>query len=164
MNSDKLDETDRGILHLLQEDARNYSAADIAEEVGVTANTVRNRISRLQERALLMGTFHLNYEQAGYQLTVIMCCTAPIPKRRTLAQRAGTIDGVTQVREVMTGHQNVQVIAVASESEKITEIANRLHELGLKVESEELVKTNTFNHSVTSTRTRLRSDFDFISL
>ncbi|TYT60334.1 Lrp/AsnC family transcriptional regulator [Natrialba swarupiae] len=141
MNSDKLDETDRGILHLLQEDARNYSAADIAEEVGVTANTVRNRISRLQERGVIDGYVPLlNYEQAGYQLTVIMCCTAPIPKRRTLAQRAGTIDGVTQVREVMTGHQNVQVIAVASESEKITEIANRLHELGLKVESEELVK------------------------
>ncbi|MHC3437032.1 Lrp/AsnC family transcriptional regulator [Natrialbaceae archaeon A-gly3] len=141
MNSDELDETDRGILHLLQEDARNCSAADIAEEVGVTANTVRNRISRLQERGVIDGYVPLlDYEQAGYQLKVLMCCTAPIPERRALAQEVRTIDGVTHVREVMTGHSNVHVIAVASESEQITEIANHLHDIGLTVESEELVK------------------------
>lgn len=78
-----------------------------------------------------------------------MCCTAPIPERKALAQEALTVDGVTHVREVMTGHQNVHVIAVASENEKVTEIANRLHEIGLTIESEELVKNEyaqPFNH------------------
>lgn len=150
MNPDRLDKTDRGILYLLQKDARNYSAADIAEEVGVTANTVRNRIRRLQEWNVIDGYVPLiDYEQAGFQLKVIMSCTAPIPERTHLAQKALTVDGVTHVREVMTGKQNVHVIAVASESEQITEIANHLHNLGLTIESEELVKNEyvqPFNH------------------
>ena len=141
MNSDKLDETDSGILHLLQKDARNNSAADIAEEVGVTANTVRNRIQRLQERNILDGYVPLiNYEQVGFQLKVIMNCTAPIPDRTNLAQEALAVNGVTHVREVMTGQRNIHVIAVASEGDRITEIANRLHDIGLTIESEELVK------------------------
>lgn len=53
MSIDELDELDRGILHCLQEDARNNSAADIAEKVGVTANTVRNRIQRLEEEGVI---------------------------------------------------------------------------------------------------------------
>ncbi|WP_293026987.1 Lrp/AsnC family transcriptional regulator [Natronococcus sp.] len=67
MASEELDEVDRAILYLLQEDARFNSAADIAGKVDVTANTVRNRIQRLEERGIIRGYIPLiDYEQADY--------------------------------------------------------------------------------------------------
>lgn len=143
MTIEQLDETDRGILHCLQEDARNNSAADIADRVGVTANTVRNRIQRLEDAGII-ETYApvIDYEQAGYQLIVVMFCTAPIPERPALANEALELNGVVDVRELMTGKRNVVVTAVASEGENITSAANELTELGLTIENEELRKNS----------------------
>ena len=150
MSSDHLDDVDATILHHLQTDARNTSAADIAEDVDVTPNTVRNRIGRLEDQGII-DTYvpMIEYERAGYPLQVVIACTAPIPERPALASEAMTIDGVTHVREMMTGSRNVRVTAVAAEGEWITEIASELHELGLEIEEEQLVKNDylqPFNH------------------
>lgn len=143
MSSQELDAVDKGILHLLQEDARNNTAADIAEQVGVTANTVRNRIGRLEERGVVTGYVpEVRYEQAGYQLKVSIECSAPVPDRTDLAVQALDIDGVVSVRELMTGRGNVQLTVVADESEEVTEAAANIHEIGLEIEAEELVKND----------------------
>lgn len=143
MDPESLDDTDRGILHMLQEDARNHSATDIAEEVGVTANTVRNRIRRLEARGIIDGYVPLvDYEQAGYQLEVDMICTAPITDRASLAQKSMEISGIVHVRERMTGRRNVIATAVVAENDELTAIATRLDDIGLAVEAEELVKND----------------------
>lgn len=143
MASDDLDDLDRHILHLLQEDARHHSATDMAAETGVTANTVRNRIGRLEERGIVDGYVPVvRYERAGYQLTVTMRCTAPVPDRTALASEALSVPGVVAVRELMTGKRNVEVTVVAAEGEHITESARELYELGLAIEDEELVKND----------------------
>lgn len=49
-----LDETDRHILHVLQNNAR-ATITDIANEVGVSGNTVRNRIEQLEEQGIIKG-------------------------------------------------------------------------------------------------------------
>lgn len=143
MSVDELDDVDRGILHLLQEDARNNSAAHIAEQVGVTANTVRNRIERLQEREIIDGFFPMiDYEQAGYQVLVSIRCTAPVPDRTDLAQQALDFDNVVAVRELMTGRRNVELTIAAAEGDELTRAASELHELGLEIEDEELIKND----------------------
>lgn len=143
MTSQELDAVDRGILHLLQEDARNNTATDIADAVGVTANTVRNRIERLEERGVVTGYVPtIRYEQAGYQLKVSIECSAPVPDRTELATRALGIDGVVSVRELMTGRGNIQLTVVANESEDVTRAAEEIHEIGLEIEAEELVKND----------------------
>lgn len=143
MASETIDEVDRGILHLLQQDARNNSAADIATSVDVTPNTVRNRIRRLEERGVIEGYCPLiNYERAGYQIKVLMICTAPVPEREALAKEAIDLSRVIHVRELMTGHRNLLVTAVASESQSMTEVASRLHNIGLEIEEEKLVKND----------------------
>jgi DNA-binding Lrp family transcriptional regulator len=143
MSSPELDAVDRGILHLLQEDARNNTAADIADAVGVTANTVRNRIDRLEERDVITGYVpEVRYEQAGYQLKVSIECSAPVPDRTDLAHRALEIDGVVAVRELMTGRGNIQITVVADESEDVTRAAAEVHEIGLEIDAEELVKND----------------------
>ena len=143
MASDVLDEVDRGILHLLQQDARFNSATDIAEQVDVTANTVRNRIERLEARGIIRGYIPvIDYEQADYQLKVVMRCTAPVPDRTDLAQEALAIDGVIEVREMMTGRRNVEVTVVAAEGDQMTAAASQLTELGFAIEEEELIKND----------------------
>lgn len=141
MSTDELDDVDREILYRLQQNARDNTAADIAEYVGVTANTVRNRIERLEAAGILTGYVPtVNYESAGYQLVVCIRCTAAVPDRTELAEQALQIDGVVSVRELMTGRGNVVVTVAASESDRVTRAATEIQELGLQIEQEELVK------------------------
>lgn len=143
MASEELDEVDRAILHFLQKNARFNSAADIAEKVDVTANTVRNRIQRLEERGIIKGYIPLiDYEQADYQLKVVIRCTAPVPERTELAKKALDIKGVIAVRELMTGRRNVEVTVAAAEGDQMTVAASALTELGFDIDDEELVKND----------------------
>lgn len=141
MTGEDLDEVDEGILEALQRDARNTTAAEIADSVGVTANTVRNRIERLEERGVITGYDpKIDFEEAGYQLSVSIRCTAPVPERTDLARAALEIDGVVSVRELMTGRKNLELTVVADENEAVTQVAMQVHELGLEIEDEELIK------------------------
>ena len=47
----KVDETSKAIIRLLQDGRRSFSA--IAEELGITENTVRSRVNRLIEDRVL---------------------------------------------------------------------------------------------------------------
>ena len=62
MSNGPLDDVDRGILYALQRDARNVT---IAEEVDVSASTVRNRIGRLEDIGVIEGYYpKINSERA----------------------------------------------------------------------------------------------------
>lgn len=145
-----LDEIDRAILQILQRDARNATAVDISEPLGVSDGTVRNRIENLEEQGVIEGyTPLINYEKAGYQLQIKIDCTAPIVERHELAGEALEVAGVIEVDEIMTGRENVIVTAVAPRHDDITRIAKELDALGLAIESEQLLRHHyfrPFNH------------------
>jgi DNA-binding Lrp family transcriptional regulator len=141
MTLEGLDDLDRTILYMLQEDARRTSSSDIAEVTGVSASTVRNRIERLERANILQGyDADVGYEAAGYQLHTLIVCTAPVPRREELAEEALDIPGVVRVTEVMTGEQNVHVIAVGEDSDDLSRIGRDLDELGMEVADEDLVR------------------------
>lgn len=145
-----LDATDRAILQLLQRDARNQTHVEIADLVGVSDGTVRNRITHLEDRGVIEGYVPVvNYERAGYQLQIQLTCTATVPDRAGLAEDALQVEGVIEVDELMTGRGNVQVTAVAPQKDDVTGIAEELDELGLDIEEEYLVRRHffrPFNH------------------
>lgn len=145
-----LDDIDRAILQLLQRDARNLTAVDIADRIDVSDGTIRNRIERLEQRNIIEGYVPLvHYENAGFQLQVCFTCTARIPQREELAKEALKIDGIVEIREIMTGRGNVEITAVAPQNEDVTRVAKALDELGLEIESEELLRhryVRPFNH------------------
>ena len=59
------DAVDRVIVHLLQRNARN-TITDIAAAVGVSDNTVRNRIRRLEDRGVIEGySVDVDYNRIG---------------------------------------------------------------------------------------------------
>lgn len=141
MTRQGLDDLDRAILYALQTDARNIAASDIADEMDVSGNTVRNRIKRLEDQDIIDG-YHtdVDYENAGYQLYTLIICTAPIPEREQLARAALDVDGVVRVREVMTGIENVHIAAVGVDGDDLTRIGRELSDLGLEVADEDIIR------------------------
>ncbi|WP_247730694.1 Lrp/AsnC family transcriptional regulator [Halovivax limisalsi] len=146
----ELDEVDQGILHALQRDARNNSAADISETVGVAPNTVRNRIERLEANGVIDGYYpHINYEHANYQLHVVFVCTVPVSDRAALADEALGLDGVVGVNERLSGLENLAVEIVAQDSEAITAAASDLESIGCTISDEWFLRntrTRPFDH------------------
>ncbi len=139
--SEDLDDVDREILFALQQDARNNSNADISEHVGVSPSTVGKRITALEKRGVIQG-YHpeIDYELAGLPLEVLFICTAPIAEREAFIESAHEIDGVVNVREMMTGTGNVQILAVGSSNDAITRIAATLDTRGYDVIDEILLR------------------------
>ncbi len=61
-----IDDLDRNIIYALQQDARHTSASEIAESLDVSARTVRNRITKLEEAGVIAGyDVDVDYEAAG---------------------------------------------------------------------------------------------------
>jgi len=141
MKDGELDDVDRGILYYLQEDARGTSSSDIADRLDLSASTVRTRLTELEDRGIVRG-YHIDidYERAGYPLYTKVICTAPIPERDRLADRAREVHGVIAVRAVMTGERNVYVNAIGTDHDDLDRIAEELDALGLTVVDETLVR------------------------
>lgn len=150
MEDDTLDDINRGIIHLLQQNARNLSSVDIAEKLPVSEGTIRNRISVMEERGIIEGYVPiLNYERAGFPLSVFLECTAAVSDRATFAEEAHHTTGVIDVRELITGQSNVRIIGIATDMEDITRMEQDLEDIGLVVEREEVVRNHyvrPFNH------------------
>lgn len=143
MSSVTLDEVDQGILFALQEDARNTTIEAIAEEVTVSASTVRNRIERLEETGVIEGYYpKINYERANFPLHVLFVCSAPADEREELAAEALDHHGVVDVREMLTSHRNIYVEVVAVDTRDLTRITNDLASLGFEIESSEIITSH----------------------
>ena len=145
-----LDNVDRGILHLLQLDARNTTAQEIGDKTGVSPSTVRNRIDELEADGIIAG-YHpaINYEKAGLPLEVMFVITAPPTKRSDAVEEILEVKGVVDVRETLTGRRNLFVEAVGTNTSDVTRISDSIHDLGLEIESSEIMKqrrVQPFNH------------------
>lgn len=143
MNPPELDDVDRGILHMLQEDARNNTASDIADSVGVAPNTVRNRIERLEESGVIQGYHpHIDYERAGFRLRDYFIATVPISQRREFADKALGVEGTIGVVEILTGRRNLLVEAVSEDSDDLTRIASELEDVDISIGEEWFIKSS----------------------
>lgn len=140
-----VDELDRYILHVLQQDARNASSKEIAERMDVSPSTVRKRIQRLENQGVIAGyRADVDFAKAGYQLRVQIVCTAPITEREELAAHALEVPGVVSVRELAAGAENLLVHTVATDDDDLTRIASALSELGLAISDELLIRGERF--------------------
>ncbi len=137
----ELDQIDRGILHILQEDARNHVASELADVLNIAPNTVRNRIERMEAGGVIQG-YHplIDYEAAGFQLHVVFICTVPISERADKAEQAMAVPGVIEVTEVLSGTNNLTVEVVATDGDDITQIAERLEGAGVTIQDERFLK------------------------
>lgn len=142
----RLDEIDKRIIYSLVEDARNVSAPMIAEQVDVSAGTIRNRIDQLEEAGIIRG-YHadVDYERCGNRMKNLFVCNATVGDRGDLARQCLGISGVVNVREIRTGRGNLHVTAVGEDVGELTRIAQQLNKLGLEIEDEDLVQQEYFS-------------------
>lgn len=164
----RLDEIDRRILYALMQDARNTTAASIAERVSVSGATVRNRIQKLEDQGVIRGySAQIDFERAGGKLTNLYLCNVPVPEREALAHKARSVPGVVNVRALMTGRENLHVLAVADTTTGLQRISRTLSQLGIEIEDEELVEDEFFGPYAPfnpDTRAAASGPNDFISL
>lgn len=141
MSDRRLDDVDRRILHALQEDARNNTNAEISDRVGVSPSTVGNRIERLEDEGILKG-YHpdIDYDRADLPLRVLFVCTTSITERGSLIREALELPGVVNVKELMTGENNVHVEVVGRSNEDVTRVATAIDDIGIRINEEILVK------------------------
>lgn len=145
-----LDDVDRSILYLLQQDARNKTAQEIADQVGVSASTVRNRIADLEADGIVQG-YHpeIDYEAANLPLQVTFVVSAPPTGLSEYSEQIRNIQGVIDVREMLTGRRNIHVDVVGTTTTEITKITDAIHETGAEIESSEMMRrrhVQPFNH------------------
>ena len=140
MSTYELDDVERQLLTLLQENSR-YTAVEMAEKVGVSDNTIHKRMRRLEEEGIITG-YHasVDHDRTGMSLYFIFICTVRISKRSDVAEEAMTIPEVVEVTELMTGQQNLHIKLVGAEDEDITRLASQIDQLELEINDENLLR------------------------
>lgn len=142
----RLDDVDRHILYALMVDARNTTAASIADQANVSGGTVRNRIENLKDHGIIQGySAQVDFERAGGKLSNLYLCNVPVAERESLANQARAIPGVVHVRSLMTGRRNLHVLAVGEDTEDLQRVARSLSQLGIEIEDEDLVEDEYFD-------------------
>ena len=145
-----LDNVDRGILYMLQRDARNTTSGDIADKTGVSASTIRNRIDQLEDDGIIKG-YHpdIDYESANLPLHLMFVITAPPKQRDEVVEQLLNVQGVVDVREMITGRRNIRAEVVGRDTRDVVRITDAIHDLGVEVDSSEVMKqrrVQPFNH------------------
>lgn len=95
----------------------------------------------MEEAGIITGyTVNIDYDAAGIQHHYVFVCTARVSEREGLAAEARKLPGVIEVITLMTGTDNVLLIAVTSKKDEITDLAYAVDELGLRIEREYLIR------------------------
>ncbi len=140
MNSN-IDEIDKRIIYRLSEDSRNTTSSEIAEEMEVSPGTVRNRIRQMEEKGIIKGYLaDVDYEEIGKRIVYIFKCSSTAKDRSVLAKKALRVSGVINVRELMTGEEDLVIKAIGRDTDDISRIGIALENLGIEIEDEDLLQ------------------------
>jgi Lrp/AsnC family leucine-responsive transcriptional regulator len=97
----KLDAIDRGILELLQDNARS-SVADLARRLDVPASTVAERIKRLEARGVIRG-YHASVDPVALGLEVtafILMSTTDIARENELEEALLALPDIQEIHKI----------------------------------------------------------------
>ena len=131
-----LDEIDKNILRILQNNART-SYREIQDELGISIGTIHNRISKLKDRSIIEGyTLKLNNEKLGYKLSFLIRINCDGKFTEEILNEIAQIPEVCSVFHT-TGEQSAALICRFKESE---DVHNFIRELNKK---EYITRTNS---------------------
>lgn len=106
----KVDEVDRKIIRLLQEDARK-SFNKIADSLGIAVGTAYNRVKNLEDTGILKGyTILLDSARLGYGLTSLILIQADGSYLPEVEAQLAALDEVICIYDI-TGDYDVAVVA-----------------------------------------------------
>lgn len=114
----KLDELDRTLIALLQEDAR-ASYQELGEKVGVSASTVRRRVERLLEARAIKCVVVPHWRQLDYNFVALVGISAMLSHLREVGRRLADMDEVNWLA-MTTGRYDLFAQIVLPRNEDIT--------------------------------------------
>lgn len=122
----RLDQTDREIIWLLNQDAR-LSSAEISRKLELPERTIRNRINRLLKNNIVKPIGVLNPAAFGYHLAVDIFCELEVGAQRQVIEAVRDLQEVTYLA-YSTGDQDLSIQAIFTDSDEMHAfITNRLH-------------------------------------
>lgn len=150
MVSDELDDVDRGILYLLQQNARTNTTTDVGEKVGVSSSTVGNRINKLEELGVITGYYpSIDYEKTGLGHHYLVSATVPLEDQDAIVDEVMGVTGVVTIHELLMNDENLLLELVARDREEVQQALNDLNSIGVDVERTAILKqtrTQPYNH------------------
>ncbi len=122
-----LDEIDRNILRILQNDART-SYREIQDQLGISIGTIHNRIAKLKKNGVIEGyTLKLNNEKLGYKLTFLIRINCDGKFTEEILNDIKDIPEVCSVFHT-TGDQSAALICRFKESEDVHKFIRYLNQ------------------------------------
>lgn len=122
-----LDEIDRGIIRILQEDAKT-SYREINNKLGISIGTIHNRLNKLENSKIIEGyTVKLNNEKLGYKLTFLIRIQIEGKYTTKILEEISKIPEVCSVFHT-TGEQSACLVCRFKESEDVHKFIRKINE------------------------------------
>jgi Lrp/AsnC family transcriptional regulator for asnA, asnC and gidA len=113
----ELDDVDRKIIALLQEDGRR-PASDIARLIGTSVQTVSNRVERLLDNAVIDVMAILNPPSIGYEKDAIICLRVRQGLLESVGDQLANLDHVSYVG-FLTGSFDIMIEVYIEDDEHL---------------------------------------------
>jgi len=123
-----LDEIDKQIIRILQENART-SYREIQDKLGISIGTIHNRITKLKKTGVIEGyTLRLNNEKLGYKLTFLIRINVDGKFTEEILKDIAKKPEVCSVFHT-TGEQSAALICRFKESEDVHNFIRQLNNI-----------------------------------
>jgi Lrp/AsnC family transcriptional regulator for asnA, asnC and gidA len=117
----ELDETDRAILRILQEDART-PFSEIARRIDMSSATVHDRVGRMEEAGVIEG-YHakVNPREVGLGTSALVGLRVEQGREEDALDRLRELDGVQEVH-LTTGEWDVMLRVYAADTDALRDL------------------------------------------
>ena len=112
-----VNDTDRAIIRLLQQDAR-MSYAEVSRATGTPESTVRRRMDRLQERGVIQFAMVAEPSRLGYDLRAMIGLRVEMGRLQAVAEHLRDMNEVT-FAAFLTGNFDIMVHVVVESQEDL---------------------------------------------
>jgi len=117
----ELDDTDREILEILQEDART-PFSEIARRIDMSSATVHDRVNRMKDEGVITG-YHASVDPKalGYGISALVGLRVKQGREQDTLDRLANIDGVQQLH-LTTGEWDVVARVFAENADALRDL------------------------------------------
>jgi Lrp/AsnC family transcriptional regulator for asnA, asnC and gidA len=117
----KLDDTDRAILRILQEDART-PFSEIARRIDMSSATVHDRVGRLEDAGVIEG-YHAKVDprKVGFGTSALVGLRVEQGREEDALARLREIEGVREIH-LTTGEWDVMLRVYAADTDDLREL------------------------------------------
>jgi Lrp/AsnC family transcriptional regulator for asnA, asnC and gidA len=120
----KVDDTDRKILNLLQKDDK-MAYKDIGDRLDIAASTVHTRVKKMEKKGIIEKfSAVLNPKQVGYNTTAWLGLSVDPLKMNAVAEKIAQYDNV-QVVATSTGDHDMVVQLLAKDEKHLWRFLNK---------------------------------------